>query len=148
MMHTVIRVQIILTPGPLDRIRSPEGIAAHFGPCSYYNPHYCCTTHSILTYSSLLSSLPSPLPSPCLREQVPRDDLVLWCQRQSAESKRIPAPADAVGNLKLRDVADLQREFEKAVAAGGSGGAQQDDAAPAADRWSGVGWTRNENEHD
>lgn len=59
-----------------------------------------------------------------------------WCMYQSEKNrKRIPSPADALGSLKLRDVEDLRREFDKAVAAGG-----------ASDAGSGIGWTRNENE--
>lgn len=42
-------------------------------------------------------------------------------RQQSAGKKRTPAPADALGSLKLRNVSDLQREFDKAVRAAETG---------------------------
>ena len=93
-----------------------------------------------------------------------KEELLRWCVQQSETSPRLPSPADAARSLKLRNVADLRREYERALAEGGSQKQQQQQQHPQEQEqqqqkkqyehpaddegWSGVGWTRNVNEHE
>lgn len=64
--------------------------------------------------------------------KVRKEDLEAWCIKQAQVGrKRIPAPADALGSLKLRGVKELQEEFDKVAAEGG-----------VYEEGSGVGWNR------
>lgn len=77
-----------------------------------------------------------------------KEDILAWCSRESEKGRRAPAPADDVGSLKLRGVADLKLAYDRAVSEAAAAvtsipgdGVEGEEAG-----WSGVGWSRNANE--
>lgn len=121
---------------------------------------------NVITSSSSSRVCVCCVPSPC--KQVCKEELLRWCVQQSETSTRLPSPADAAHSLKFRNVAYLRREYEKALAEGGPQQQQahqqqhqlqrrrqqqpkrqeQTEHPDDEEGWSGVGWTRNENERE
>ncbi|CAN0410387.1 unnamed protein product, partial [Ectocarpus sp. 8 AP-2014] len=82
------------------------------------------------------------------RLQVRKEDILAWCSRESEKGRRAPAPADDVGSLKLRGVADLKLAYDRAVYEAAAATTPGDGVEGKQTGWSGVGWSRNANESE